>query len=155
MFFSTKTLKPKAFFSICTKDPRKNDSLTHFTHSVKTFWYTIMGFKVFRVYRWSIISADSNFFQQSESVLAAYFRGRLNQSSTFYKIFLTCLPKIRFLRGFKRFCGKQNWHCGIDRTLSSSAKVFTLVKFQNSAKIQQRFIKTKCITFLHEIFISF
>ena len=32
---------------------------------------------------------------------------------------------FRFLRGFQRFCGKQNWHCGIDRTLSYSAKVFT------------------------------
>ena len=40
-------------------------------------------------------------------------------------IFLRCLLKIRFLRGFKRFCGKQNWHSGIDRTLRYSAKVFT------------------------------
>ena len=29
-------------------------------------------------------------------------------------LFLRCLPKIRLLRGFKRFqevYGKQNWHC--------------------------------------------
>ena len=38
---------------------------------------------------------------------------------------IRCLPKIRFLRGFKRFCGKQNWHCVIDRKLRYSAKVLT------------------------------
>ena len=35
------------------------------------------------IYRWSIILADTNFFQQSESVSAANFRGRLNRPSTF------------------------------------------------------------------------
>ena len=117
------------------------------------------------------------FFQQSESVSATDFRGRLNCLSTFYQIFCSdcfgaiklstkqfCLPqnllkplrnlrkvgicfgnwpianfflpykvcmpfileslylkapttwqpKIRFLRGLKKFCGKQNWHCEFD-----------------------------------------
>ena len=31
-------------------------------------------------------------------------------------------PKMRFLRGFKRFCGKQNWHSGFNQTLSYSVK---------------------------------
>ena len=37
--------------------------------------------------RWSIIFADTDFFQQSESVSAANSRGRLNWASTFYQSF--------------------------------------------------------------------
>ena len=39
------------------------------------------------IYQWSIILADTDFFQQSELVSAANFRGRLNRPSTFYQIF--------------------------------------------------------------------
>ena len=46
-------------------------------------------------YRWSIILPDTDFFQESESVSAANFRGRLNRPSTFYL----------FLRDLKSFCG--------------------------------------------------
>ena len=38
-----------------------------------------------------ITLADTDFFQQSESVSAADFRGRLNQLSTFYQIFCSFL----------------------------------------------------------------
>ena len=36
------------------------------------------------IYRWRIILADTDFFQQSVS--AADYRGRLNRPSTFYQI---------------------------------------------------------------------
>ena len=58
------------------------------------------------IYWWSIILADTDFFQQSESVSATDFEADQIGQALF----------IRFLRGFKRFCGKQNWHCGICRS---------------------------------------
>ena len=45
------------------------------------------------IYGWSIILAETNFFQQSESVLAANFRGSLNPPSTFYQ-FLICFNEL-------------------------------------------------------------
>jgi hypothetical protein len=48
------------------------------------------------IYRWSIILADTDFFQQSKSVSAADFRGRLNRPSTFYQIICSFLAPDRF-----------------------------------------------------------
>ena len=48
------------------------------------------------IYQWSIILADTDFFQQLESVAAANLRGRLNRLSTFYQIFCSFLAPDRF-----------------------------------------------------------
>ena len=63
------------------------------------FWRVTKGkfkhdvfFRLIRpgIYRWStIILADTDFFQQSDSVSAADFSGRLNRPSTFYQIFIS------------------------------------------------------------------
>ena len=50
------------------------------------------------IYRWSIISADTDFFQQSVSVLAADFRGRNIRPSAkrfFIKLSAKCVHKIQ------------------------------------------------------------
>jgi hypothetical protein len=47
------------------------------------------------IYRWSIILADTNFFQQSVSVSAADFRGRNNRPSA--KHFFIKLSAKHFL----------------------------------------------------------
>ena len=73
---------------------------------------------------WPIVSSQSfikNVLSWKKSAI-----GRLPKQIPIFLNCKRCLSKIwEFLRGFKRFCGKQNWHCGIDRTMSYSAKVFT------------------------------
>ena len=49
------------------------------------------------IYRWRIILADTNFFQQSVSVSAANFRGRNNRPSakhTFIKFYVHTLAHV-------------------------------------------------------------
>ena len=102
---------------IPTGEGRLSSSIT--TGTLNVFHPVIIFTLVAGIYRWSIILADTDFFQQS--VLAADFRGRLNRPSTFYQFVCSFLAPNRF----RRFCGKQNWHWRINRTLSYSAKVFT------------------------------
>ena len=71
------------------------------------------------IYRWSIILADTDFFQQSVSVSAANFRGRNNRPSA------------------KHFFHQTLWHFKFDQTLSYSAKV--------SAHKIPKFDKKKCL----------
>ena len=53
--------------------------------------------RVTGIYRWRIILADTNFFQQLVSVLAADFRGRNNRPSakhTFIKFYVHTLAHV-------------------------------------------------------------
>ena len=84
---------------------------------------------------WSIILADTDFFQQSVSVSAADFRGRNNRPSAKH-FFIKCLMNFSWI--FDEFwnfmCAL--WHCRFDRTLSYSAKgsAHKTPKLQNSSK---------------------
>ena len=55
--------------------------LQAFSLSIHSATKTVL--KIAGIYRWSIILADTDFFQQSVSVSAANFRGRNNRPSTF------------------------------------------------------------------------
>ena len=70
---------------------------------------------------WPIVLSSQSFI----NIVWSWKKLTIGQLPKQILIFLGCLPKIKFLRGFKRFCSKQNWHCGIDWTLSYSSKVFT------------------------------
>ena len=74
------------------------------------------------IYRWSIILADTDFFQQSVS--AADFRGRNNRPSAKH-FFIKLLMNFSWI--FDEFLNFTCtlWHCKFDWTLSYSAKVCT------------------------------
>ena len=77
------------------------------------------------IYRWRIILADTDFFQQLVLVSAADFRDRNNRPSAkhfFLSNFWWILAE--YLMIFLNFMCTL-WHCKFDQTLSYSAKVCT------------------------------
>ena len=105
--------------------PQKQCICTRYMNEHITFIFTFSSWqRCLRagIYRWRIILADTDFFQQSVSVSAANFRDRNNRPSAKH-FFIKLL--MNFSWTFDEFLNFMCtlWHCRFDRTLSYSTKV--------------------------------